>query len=298
MNTQRIMLIVLMALLPGVVVQSVYYGWPIAANLLTSVVLGLAVETICLCLLRRPLLPTLTDATTPLTCVLLALALPPGLPLPVLAVAVATAVGLAKYLYGGLGNNLFNPAMVGYAVVLVSFPLALAAWSNPLDGATGATALTAFKFRGGATVADVWSPEAGFGDLGGYGWEWINAGFLAGGLVLAGLRLIAWRIPVAMLTTLALLAAACYDGGSSRSLGSPLYQLFTGSTMLGAFFIATDPVTHPATPRGQLLFGVLAGTIVFLIRGFGNYPDGIAFAVLLGNAVTPYLDRRLVATNG
>jgi len=288
------MLTVLAALVPGAAAQLWYFGAGVLGNLLLALLLGLAVEAACLRLLGRPLQPTVSNATTPLTVVLLALALPPGVAPGVLALAVVTAVGLGKYLYGGLGQNPFNPAMVGYVLVLVSFPLALAQWPSPVEAVSGATPLTAFKYREGQTVGAFWNSANGFGALGGAGWEWINGGFLLGGLVLAARGLLAWRIPAAMLTTLAVLAALGYDAGSSASLGSPAYHLFTGATMLGAFFIATDPVTHPATARGQLVFGALVGALTFVIRSFGNYPDGVAFAVLLGNACTPWLDRRLV----
>ena len=147
-------------------------------------------------------------------------------------------------------------------------------------------------------MAAIWTGANGFGQLGGAGWEWINAGFLLGGLTLAARGLLAWRVPAAILVTLSALALLGYDAGSSASLGSPAYHLFTGATMLGAFFIATDPVTHPATPRGQLIFGVLVGALLFVIRSFGNYPDGVAFAVLLANGCTPWLDRRLVTARG
>jgi len=291
------MLAVLAALVPGIAAQLWWFGSGVLSNLALAVAVGLVTEAACLQLMRRPFQPTLSNATTPLTAVLLALALPPGVPPGVLVLAVVTAVGLGKYLYGGLGHNPFNPAMVGYALVLVSFPLALADWSGPVEAVSGATPLTTFKYREGQTVAALWTTANGFGRVGGAGWEWINAGYLLGGLVLALRGLLAWRVPAAMLATLAVLAALGYDAGSSASLGSPAYHLFTGATMLGAFFIATDPVTHPATARGQILFGMVVGALLFVIRSFGNYPDGVAFAVLLANGCTPWLDRRLVAAH-
>jgi len=165
-------------------------------------------------------------------------------------------------------------------------------WPLPTDGLTAATAQTSFRYREGMTVEDVWTPMLGFGAVGGYGWEWINAGFLLGGLMLLVLRLASWRVPAAMLGTLGSLAILSYDYGSSSSLGSPTFHWFSGGTMLAAFFFATDPVTHPASARGQVLFGCIVGTMAFVVRSFGNYPDGIAFGILLGNAATPFLDRR------
>ena len=298
LNTQRIMLLVLAALFPGVIALSYFYGMQYWLNLTFALAFGSCVEALCLKLQRRTLTPELTDGSTPVTCVLLCCALPPGTPLWIIAIGVVAAIGLAKHLYGGLGNNLFNPAMVGYAVVLVSFPKELALWPIPLDGTTAATALTSFKYRQGATVDEIWVIDQGFGSFGGYGWEWVNFCFLIGGALLVALRIAQWRVPVAMLASLTLFALIGYDNGSSDSLGSPMFHLFTGSTMVVAFFVATDPVTHPTTHRGQLLFGCLVGCLTFAIRVFGNYPDGAAFAILLANSATPYLDKRLVPARG
>ena len=289
---------VLAALLPGVAALCFYYGLAYLPRLGFACLLGLAVEAGALAVQGRPVRPALTDGSTLVTCTLLTVALPPGIGLEVLATAVVAAIGLGKHVYGGLGSNPFNPAIVGYAVVLVSFPGALAIWPVPTDGVTAATALTTLRHREAQTVSETWSFEAGFGTLGGYGWEWINAAFLAGGIVLAARRVIAWRVPATVLGTLGLLAALTYDGGSSESLGSPAFHWFSGGTCLAACFFATDPVTHPVTPRGQVLFGVIVATVAFVVRGFGNYPDGLAFGILLGNAATPYLDRRLVAAHG
>lgn len=291
-DTQRIMVLVLLALIPGMLALIGYYGPGYLPRMLFAVTLGLAIEAAALRLRGAAPAVGILDGSTAVTCVLLVLAMPPELPYGVLAVAVASAVGLAKHLYGGLGNNPFNPAIVGYVVALLSFPAAMDRWPPPTDGLTGATALTSFRYREGMTVADVWQPELGFGSMGGYGWEWINAAFLIGGATLLVLRLASWRVPLAMLATLGGLAALNYDSGSSASLGSPLFHWFTGGTMLAAFFFATDPVTHPATARGQVVFGCVVGAMAFLVRSLGNYPDGIAFGILLGNALTPFLDRR------
>ncbi|MDZ7670725.1 MAG: RnfABCDGE type electron transport complex subunit D [Gammaproteobacteria bacterium] len=294
----RIMGLVLAALLPGIAALCYYFGLDYLPRLLFAAAVGLCVESAALALQHRPLRPALSDGSTLVTCTLITVALPPTTSLGVLAVAVVAGVALGKHVYGGLGNNPFNPAVVGYAVVLVSFPAALAAWPQPTDGLTAATALTALRHREGQTVAEIWAADPAFGAVGGYGWEWINAAFLLGGVALMVLRIAAWRVPAALLGTLALLAVVFYDSGSSRSLGSPAFHLFTGGTCLAACFFATDPVTHPATARGQWLFGALIGVVAFLVRGFGNYPDGLAFGILLANAATPYLDRRLVAAHG
>jgi electron transport complex protein RnfD len=226
-----------------------------------------------------------------------------------------------KHLYGGLGHNPFNPAMVGYAALIVSFPLLMSHWPSPgaapawidvinvkfspllssatgsVDMLSGATALDSFKFRGALTIAEAWQADAGFGVFAGIGWEWINGGFLLGGIYLLATRVIPPMAPLGMLAGLTICAVLFYDSGSSQSLGSPLFHLFSGATMLGAFFIVTDPVSSPDTKRGLWLFGLGVGVIVFIIRSIGAYPDGVAFAVLLMNALVPLLDNRRRATS-
>jgi electron transport complex protein RnfD len=307
-STRHIMLLAIGFLIPGALVQMAFFGVAVALNLLITVLAVLACEALCLYLIREPsasirepsaaehppayrLPDRLLDGSALVTACLLALALPPDVPWPVLLIAAIAAVGIGKYAYGGLGNNIFNPAMVGYAIVLVSFPK-LMGWPTNVDTLSGATVLTTFKFRTGTTVEDIWTPLNGFGSIAGAQWEWINVAFLLGGLALVAWRLIAWRIPLAMLATIGILAAFGYDNASSNSLGSPFFHWFSGGTMLAAFFVATDPVTHPVSTRGQWLFGIVVGAMTFCVRAFGNYPDGTAFAILLANAITPYVDRR------
>lgn len=295
-DTRRIMGAVLLALLPGVVLQCYWFGLGTLTNLGLAVGFGLTTEFVLLRCRAHPVLPALADGTALVTCTLIAIALPPGTAWSILLIACVTALGLGKHAYGGTGYNLFNPAMVGYAVVLVSFPAALGwppAAGLEIDAATGPTLLESFKYRGAQTVAEVWQADAGFGRFGGLGVEWVNLGYLLGGLLLLAWRIIDWRVPVAMLITMALLATSAYDNGSSVSLGSPVMHWFSGATMLTAWFIATDPVTCPGSARGRLLFGAMIGTLIMMIRSWGAYPDGVAFAVLLGNAAAPLIDRYL-----
>lgn len=295
-NARGIMLLVAACMLPGISVAAWLTGPALLLNVVLATVLAISTEAVCLKAQGKAWnSPRMVDGSSLVTALILAVAMPPAVPLGVLALATISAIALGKYAYGGLGNNVFNPAMVGYVVALLSFPLALSSWPDQIDGLSGATALTAFKYRGGATVDEIWLAGNGFGSLGGIHSEWINATFLIGGLALMALRLAAWRVTAGMLTSLGVLALAGYDNGGSTSLGSPLYHFFTGGTMLAAFFVVTDPVTHPSSQRGQWLFGLLVGTLTFCIRAFGSNPDGIAYAVLLGNAAAPYLDRRLLA---
>ncbi len=289
-DTPSVMRLVLLAMLPGVLCMLLLFGLALLWQLALAAVIGLAVEAVCLSLRRQALVRQLMDGSALVTSLLIALCLPTSAPWYVLLIALVAGLGLAKHAYGGLGNNVLNPAMAGYAIVLVAFPGDLSVWV--VDGITSATPLEVFRYRGGETVADVW-PQA-FGVLGGRGWEWINLGFLLGGVLLLVTRIISWQAPVAFLASLVLCAALGYDGGSSQSLGSPLMHLFSGGTMLCAWLIVTDPVTAPNSRSGQLVFGAMVGLLVFLIRSFGAYPDGIAFAVLLANISAPLIDEWIV----
>ena len=284
-TTPAIMDRVLIALVPAIAAAAWVFGPLVLAHCAVALLAGVACDALCQSLRRQRLAP-FADRSTPVTCLLIAVALPPSAPLWIPVVAVGIAVVLAKEIYGGLGRNVFNPAMAGYAAVLVAYPQALA----HLDAATGATALDALRFRGAQTIDDIAATPA-FGAVGGAGFEVVNAAALVGGLYLVAIRVVHWRIPVAVLTGLALPAMAWYDNGSSASLGSPLFHWFAGATMLAGFFVATDPVTAPRRAGHQWLFGLAIGALVFAIRAGGSYPDGVAFAVLIANLATPVLDR-------
>ena len=186
----------------------------------------------------------------------------------ILCVAALAAIGLAKHAYGGLGQNIFNPAMVGYAVVLLSFPLALATWPTiTTDGLTGATLLSEFRYRGGITADEFFlnrvtsNPNLLSASL-----------FGLGGLWLIHQGIMHWRIPLTVLVTVGVLASVFHDQGSSASLGSAWFHWTTGGTMAAAFFVATDPVTHPARPGHQIVFAILIGCLLFLIRTKATCP--------------------------
>ena len=293
-STSTIMNYVLLALIPGFASQVYFFGNAYLFNLGVALTANFMV---CLAIAQSGsqgrLKDLIADNSNWLTCALIAIALPPGMPVWVIGVAVASGLGLGKYAYGGLGQNVFNPAMVGYAIVLISFPEHLALWPELIDGVTSATPLELLKYNSGLTAQELNSTPS-FGVLAGVGWEWVNIAYLAGGIALLILRVVSWHIPLSMLFSIVLLSGMWYDMGSSQSLGSPLVHLLSGGTMLAAFFIATDPVTCPATARGKVIFGVVAGTMVFVIRSWGVYPDGIAFAVLLANLGSPFIDHMQV----
>ncbi|MEN9465742.1 MAG: electron transporter RnfG [Pseudomonadota bacterium] len=311
-KTQSFMLKVILATLPGLALQTVFFGYGNLINTLLAVAFCLSLEATVLWLRRRPVRFFLKDNSALLTAVLLGVALPPFTPYWVTLVACIFAIVIAKQLYGGLGQNPFNPAMVGYALVLVSFPVQMSTtWALstqvtgqgtlPLldtlqvifaglpvaDGYSGATALDAYKHLIGSATADLIRQNASFNGFNGSA-IWVNLAFLAGGLYLLWARIISWHIPVAMLGALSLCSLIL---GFDEDLFTPLsLHLLSGATMLGAFFIATDPVTASTTPRGKLIYGAGIGILLYLIRTWGTYPDAVAFAVLLMNFAASFID--------
>ena len=262
-----------------------------------AAIVALASEALALRLRHRSVQPCLRDGSVLVTAARLALAVPPTLPLWQLALGVAVAVLLAKHAYGGLGQNPFNPAMVGYAVLLVSFPLEMTRWPAPggdWDAMTGATALDTLRtgLRQSYTMQEIQAGPA-FGHVGAMGGEWINLAALAGGLYLLARRIVRWHIPVAMLAGIAVPAALfhLFDPGAHASAS---FHLAAGATMLGAFFIATDPVSAATSDRGRLVYGAGIGLLTWIIRTWGGFPDGVAFAVLIMNLAVPLIDRYTV----
>ncbi len=316
----QVMRRVLLALLPAVLCYTWFFGYGLIVNFALAAASALLTEAAILRMRGRPTRQALRDGSALITAALLAFALPPLVPawIPLLGSAVAIAV--AKQLYGGLGKNLFNPAMVGYVFLLLSFPVEMTHWIPPrmgdldyqhlgfaaqlnftftgrlpagldVDALTRATPLDLVKegLRNARTFAELRSGSL-FGDFGGRGWEWV-ANFIAlGGLYLLYTGIIRWHVPVAVLGGLLLPATAFYLLDPSR-YAAPGFHLFSGASMLAAFFIATDPVSAAATPRGRLIYGASIGVLTYALRTWGGYPDGVAFAVLLMNGAVPIIDR-------
>jgi electron transport complex protein RnfD len=255
------------------------------------------------------------DGSALLTAWLLALSLPPLAPWWLVVVGTLFAIVIAKQLYGGLGYNPFNPAMVGYAVLLISFPVIMTHWPAPielaqaklsfanqlqyifgmtsgmsLDAVSMATPLDYLKTQLTLhhTVQEIVSATQ-FGLLGAKGTELIVGAYLLGGLYLLQQRLITWHLPIAFLVVLALMAGVFFMVDPTH-FANPLFHLFTGASMLGAFFIITDPVSGPTTPKGKLIFAAGIAILTYLIRVYGGYPDGVAFSVLLMNMCVPLID--------
>jgi electron transport complex protein RnfD len=313
-----VMLRVLAALLPAIAAYYYFFGPAILVSLALASVTALAAEAAMLTLRGYPARPFLSDGSALLTAWLLALSIPPMAPWWLVVVGTLFAIVIAKHLYGGLGQNLFNPAMVGFAVLMISFPSHMTQWLAPLplahdtlnlsqllgfvfgggmpadmklDAVTMATPLDTIKTQLslGRTVEDIRSHAPIFGALGGQGTQVVAAMYLLGGLFLLQQRIITWHIPVAFLAVFALLAVLFQSIDASR-FASPLFHLFSGGAMLGAFFIATDYVTGPTTPTGKLIFGGGVGLLEYVIRVFGGYPDGVAFSILIMNAAVPLID--------
>lgn len=308
---------VLLALVPGIAAAAAFFGIGVLVNLAVAAATAVGSEALMLRLRRRPVALSLGDYSALVTAALLALALPPLTPWWVTAVGAAFAIVFGKHLYGGLGYNPFNPAMVGYVVLLISFPKEMTLWQAPagvMDGPVPAMAALTRVFTGHlpagmsldavsmATPLDTVKTQLGmartlpeieagplFGAMAGHGWQWINLLFLGGGLWLLGRRIVGWRIPAGVLGGLAAMALVFWAADPDLHPG-PLFQLLSGGTMLGAFFIATDPVSAATTPRGRLIYGLGIGVLIYVIRTWGGYPDGIAFAVLLMNMAAPLID--------
>lgn len=320
-SVRRTMFLVLAALTPATAFGLYQFGWPAIYLFALTAVAAVVVEALCLLMARRPLRPFLTDGSALLTGWLLALSLPPWAPWWIGVLGAAIAIVLGKHVFGGLGQNVFNPAMVARVALLISFPLEMTAFTAPLPlaspGAHGAFDALAVTFGlGGAAPVDAVSSasilahvkaeltrgvavdqsllwgldQLMLGAVPGSMGETSGVLLLIGGLFLIQRRVISWHIPVAMLGTLAALATVFHLIDPARHADA-LVHLTSGAAILGAFFIATDLVTSPVTPRGQLIFGAGCGALVFIIRSWAGYPEGVAFAVLLMNALTPLIDR-------
>jgi len=319
-SVSHTMLLVMLALVPATLFGVYVYGWPALNLLLVTLAAAVLAEALCLKIAGRPLKPYLTDGSAVLTGWLLALTLPPWAPWWIGVTGSVFAIVVAKQVFGGIGQNLFNPAMVARVALLIAFPLEMTTFVTPkplltsdapgflqglsitfgngpqVDIISSASTLGHVKteISQGSTVADalasVFDLTTSFigyipGSLG----ETSALLILLGGLYLLYKRIITWHIPLSMIGSL-LLLATLFHWLAPDTYPGPLVHLLSGATLLGAFFIATDLVTSPVTAKGQLLFGAGCGLLVFVIRTWAGYPEGMAFAVLLMNALTPLID--------
>ena len=319
----RTMLWVMLALLPATAYGLWLFGWPAILLFAITLASALAAEACMLLLLGQPVRVRLQDGSAVLTGWLLALSLPPWAPWWIGVLGSVTAIVLGKHVFGGLGQNLFNPAMVARIVLLISFPVQLTLWVAPaplgepgsptlrqalaytsersavpehLSAATHLGRLKTEQSRG-VSVAQTTAQlppltQMAIGNEPGSLGETTAMLLLAGGVLLLLLRIITWHIPLALLGTLGALAAVSNALDPTRFASMPVH-LLSGAAVLGAFFIATDYVTSPVSKSGQLLFGAGIGALTWVIRALGGYPEGLAFAVVLMNALVPLIDRGL-----
>lgn len=324
-ETSALMRLVIMALIPGIAAQYYFFGIGNLIHIILAVGVALLTEFFILSLREKDIKKYLFDGSGILTAVLIGISIPAVAPWWITVLGVIFAIAVVKQLYGGLGHNPFNPAMAAYVMLLISFPVQMTSWLPPLDlipiditfsdilsvigtgttidgysveqlrthidGFTMATPLDTLKtdMTLGLIISEsIVNPV--FGDNFSYGWEWVNAGFLLGGLFLLAKNAIHWSTPVSFLLTLFICTFIAFIVTPDNN-ASTMFHWLSGATMLGAFFILTDPVSGATSTKGRLIFGALAGLLVFLVRKFGGYPDAVAFAVLLCNMSAPLIDQ-------
>lgn len=316
-STGKVMSQVLIATIPGIAALTFFFGWGTLIQIVLAAFSAVVFEAAILKLRRRPLRFFLTDYSALVTAVLLAVSIPPFTPWWVTVVGIFFAIVVAKQLYGGMGYNPFNPAMVAYALLLVSVPVEMTRWSAPFflqgagwhvasfmdtlraifgsipdgwfDAYTSATPLDVVKHKGGLTASEIWRQNSVL-NHGINAWYTISAAWFMGGIYLLYRKIFTWHAPLSMLLALAVVSLAFY-GFDPDTYSSPLFQLTAGATMLGAFFIVTDPVTSATSNRGKIIYGALIGVLIYVIRTWGNYPDAIAFSVLIMNLAAPFIDQ-------
>lgn len=317
-NVRKVMLQVQIAAIPALLAHIYLFGFGIVIQWMLAVATFIVVEYTMLKLRGRPVWPFMSDLSALITVTGLVFCIPPEAPWWVVVSGSAFALIFGKHLYGGLGYNPFNPAMLGYAFLLISFPVQMTQWTMPLDIAgstlgliesaqiifngavhshtmdmfTGATPLGELKtaLTQGVTAIETLNQEPSGLLFGLSAWAWINLAFLLGGVWMILSGVISWQFPVAFLGSLAGMAFIFHQ--IDPTLYPPVsFVLLSGGTMLAAFFIITDPVTASTTPRGKLVYACGIGILVYVIRNWGAFPDGIAFAILLMNIAVPLIDQ-------
>ena len=316
-RVDQVMIQVLLGLVPGILALTWYFGWGLLINIVLATLFALGAEAAVLRARRRPVVPTLRDYSAVVTAVLFAISVPPTLPWWLTLIGMVFAIVLVKQLYGGLGYNPFNPAMAAYVFLLISYPVAMTSWLPPQMLAQHSLSFVEslqmillgqlppglhWDLISSATPLDEMRTQLAqnrmieeirqsplWGDFGGRGWEWVGNWFLVGGLYLIWKRIITWHIPAALLVSL-LVISGLFWMFDPQTHPFPAFHVFSGGAILGAFFIATDPVSACTTRAGQLVYGALIGILVFVIRSWGGYPDAVAFSVLMLNIAVPTID--------
>lgn len=308
-SVSRVMRHVLYALVPAIGVMFWLFGYSVFIQLILASGTALITETVCLYLRKRPIKVHLLDLSALITAVLLALAIPTIAPWWIVVTGILFAIVIGKHVYGGLGYNPFNPAMVGYVFLLISFPLQMTSWQDPtlslpladalniifteqqaINGLSGATLLDSVKTQlsTGLSLTEIKaSPQ--LISMTGNGLELVAFAYLVGGLWLLYQKVISWHIPLTVVLGLCL-PAALANFMDATQFNSALFHLVSGATLCAAFFIATDPVSAATSNKARLIYGTVIGCLIFIIRTWGAYPDGVAFAILLANLAAPGID--------
>lgn len=301
-STQKLMLNVVIALVPAFITSVFYFGAGAIIVTVTSVVSCLLFEyLIQRYVLRKPI--SITDGSALVTGILLAFNLPSNIPVLIIVIGSFVSIAVAKMTFGGLGNNPFNPALVGRVFMLISFPVQMTSWPVPkgfgtgyLDAVTGATPLAVIKegLKNGEPLTDLISriptPSQMFlGDMGGSMGEVAAIALLIGFAWLLIRKVITWHIPVSVIGSLALFTAILWLVNPEKN-ASPMFHILAGGVLLGAIFMATDYVTSPMVPKAMLIYGCGIGIITVIIRVYGAYPEGVSFAILIMNAFVPLMN--------
>ncbi len=317
-SVRKVMLQVQIAAFPALMTHIYLFGFGIVVQWMLAVATMLVVEYVMLKMRGRPVVPFITDMSGLITITGLVFCIPPEAPWWVIVSGSAFALIFGKHLYGGLGYNPFNPAMLGYAFLLISFPVQMTQWTLPsdlsghtigflesahyiftgqipgisIDAFTGATPLNEVRtgLSQGLTLNETLNMDSKSQLFGLSSWGWVNVAFMVGGIWMMVTRTISWQFPVGFLGSLALMAFI-FNQINPDIYPSISFTLLTGGTMLAAFFIITDPVTASTTPRGKLIYACGIGVLVYVIRNWGAFPDGIAFAILLMNIAVPLIDQ-------
>lgn len=286
-SVQTIMRDVIIALLPATLAGIYFFGLQAALVILTAVLSCAASEWVWCKLSKSP--NTAVDLSAVVTGLLLAFNVPPSLPLWMVVLGSIFTIIVVKCLFGGIGQNIVNPALAGRAFLLASYPVAMTTWTNPVDGTTGATPLALLKGveAGGAQLPTL--TQAFMGQVGGCVGETSAIALLIGFAYLLYRRVITWHIPVFYLGTIAVLGSIFARGGLGATAG--IYEIMVGGVMLGGIFMATDYTTSPMTKKGQIIFAVIAGALAMIIRKWGGYPEGASYSILIMNLFVPLIDK-------
>lgn len=296
-SVRRNMYGVVIALVPALAASLWFFGVDALMVIVTSVVACVAVEfLIQKFLLKVP--TTVSDGSAIVTGLILAFNLPSNLPLWIVVIGAVFAIGVCKMTFGGLGQNIVNPAIGGRVFLLMSFPAQMTTWPVPggVDGSTGATPLGLLKegLKTGKSVSEIVdlpsSSDLFFGGIGGSLGEVSALAMIIGFVFLLAFKVITWHIPVAVIGSMALFQGAFFLANPD-AYASPLFTVLTGGALLGAVFMATDYVSSPMTRKGMIIYGCGIGVLTVLIRNFGAYPEGMSFAILFMNLVTPLVNR-------